>query len=150
MAIEEEYTNSAIANVVTSWLMPDLGVSERTQSAYATGALRILEHLISGVWECNVPKSLVGEFLGRVLANARQQGFEVGDAYVTSFELVEPIDRSFGPADPVEMVVAQAIYGFDGPCGTEDVLDHLHEAQRAINGLIEAGYKIQKPSIQIS
>lgn len=73
----ERHRDGAIASMVTASIMPDRGVSARTEATRAAGASVILEHLMGGEWGADdYSKQVVGEFLGRVIANAERQGFQ--------------------------------------------------------------------------
>ena len=61
--------------------MPDQDVGERTATTKEIGAYEILRGLASGEWELlrDQHQRDVGEFLGRVVYNARRQGIVVAN-----------------------------------------------------------------------
>lgn len=71
--------DKALASHITAIIMPDLDVSERTESTYRVGAQIVLSQLAGGDWGSSLGpefyKQLMEEFLGRVVANAERQGF---------------------------------------------------------------------------
>jgi hypothetical protein len=66
--------DESIANILTPEIMPDTGVSYKTQGTHRVGAYHILHHLMSGEWGLQEHDELMEEFLGRVLLNAARQG----------------------------------------------------------------------------
>jgi hypothetical protein len=77
----EEYSVGPLAHMIDVLFMPDTDVSERVDRTYRTGARKMMEHLMSGELrpQHHNPEQdeFMGEFLGRVIANARRQGFEI-------------------------------------------------------------------------
>lgn len=56
-------------------------------------------------------------------------------------EFEEALDEDHGGLDnSLLMSAAQGIYGLDGPCGTEDVRDHIDDARRTLWQLQRDGY----------
>ena len=72
----EELPDSKLANIITCREMPNADVSARTQATRTIGALNMMVHLAEGEWSPSSREDM-GEFLGRIVANAQRQGIEV-------------------------------------------------------------------------
>ncbi|MGI9027665.1 MAG: hypothetical protein ACR2FM_02375 [Candidatus Saccharimonadales bacterium] len=74
----ESYADRPLAVMLTSVFMPETEVSPRTDTTYRTGAEIMLKHLMAGDWNSNhaspAYNEFMGEFMSRVLKNARRQG----------------------------------------------------------------------------
>jgi hypothetical protein len=85
MAGFKEYDDMTLATAVALALTPELGVSSGAQETCNIGAKHLARHLIAGDWETETEnvKSLVQEFIGRVVANASRKGIDL--------ELIAPV-----------------------------------------------------------
>ena len=74
-----EYAPRPLCTTVVASYMPPQEVSERTNTARRIGAEIILNHLLDGEWGTldNRDKAMLGNFLYRIIANAKRHGVEV-------------------------------------------------------------------------
>jgi hypothetical protein len=75
--LHKDWDDDPLASTVTARLMPDVEVSDRTMTMYATGAYMLMKQLMSEQWGPGpltvLDKSAIQEWLRRVVANADRQ-----------------------------------------------------------------------------
>lgn len=71
--------DSALAQTIVAWKMPDMDVTERTDATRRIGASIMLEELMGGDvrMDTQYGREILGEVLGRIVANAEQNGIVI-------------------------------------------------------------------------
>lgn len=86
----DKFGPTPLSSIITAQLMPDQGVSERTEATRRIGAQHLLKHLVAGEWgglsEFDI--TILGSCLGRIIANAERQGVDV--IYPVAHEIDSP------------------------------------------------------------
>ena len=77
-ANEQDLSSEVLANLFTTYEMPDTGLPERTEATRRIGGFVMLEHLIAGDWD-EVPTEMAIEIVARIAANATRQGLRADE-----------------------------------------------------------------------